>query len=185
MVWDAENQRYDYALQAYYNPKDDNIIIEDVSSKGGQIYLTGRISSTGCGNLFVADGAADINVTNAIDKALATKILDTGNREGIISITDLAKTKDDKGNDILGTLTEITSKGANVFYLRKGSDNDKNYKATTPDAIYSSMDSYIPLENMTYHWSSGKYKQVRYHWEKEEDSIFWGLASWDNYSKKI
>ncbi|MBQ2592966.1 MAG: hypothetical protein II567_06765, partial [Candidatus Riflebacteria bacterium] len=145
MKWDSDTETYKYVVQAYYNPQTDTIILEDVKSEGGKIYLTGRISNTSGGKIYAADGSADISINNQTGKNILANIIDAGDRQGLISITDLGKTKDDKGNSILGTLTEMTSDSTKVWYLTGQGKDEKNPNKTSGVSEY-----YNPLKGLTY-----------------------------------
>ncbi|MBR4328445.1 MAG: hypothetical protein IKP71_01175, partial [Candidatus Riflebacteria bacterium] len=150
MLWDETTGTYKYVVQAYYNPQTDKVILEDVNSQGGKIYLTGRISNTGNGKIFAADGASDINITNKTGKDLVANILDVGEREGLIRIMDLGKNTDEKGNKILATLTEMTSKDTKVWYVTSKGQSEN------PDKVSSGASSeYKPQDGLTYNWSTG------------------------------
>ena len=62
-VEDPQDERYgtyQYIVQVYYNPKTGKLVTEDIESKGGNVYLTGRVVSTGNGRIVVADGGAEV-----------------------------------------------------------------------------------------------------------------------------
>ena len=82
---------YAYEVQVYYNPSTKKVIVDDIDTSGGKIYLTGKISSTGNGKIQAVDGGATIAVANntAADTQFG-KVIDNNN-EGVISITDLNK----------------------------------------------------------------------------------------------
>ena len=171
MKWDAENGLYNYVVQAYYNPETDCISLEDVVSQGGRIYLTGRISNTGGGKIYVADGASDINIKNETDHKLVAKSIEVNDKKGLISITDLAKSDD----DILATVTEMTSDSTKVSYKMK---KDKPQKASK---VLGAVASYTPKIGLTYNWSTGYDVTTKYRYEESYKFVFWGLI---DYGKK-
>ena len=175
MKWDADSQVYKYEVQAYYNPENNTIVLEDINSSGGQIYLTGRISSTGSGKLIAADGPSDITINNKTGIKLVTPKLDASDRTGLISITDLAKTTDNRGNQILGTLTEITSKETKTWYIGKGGQNQN------PDVVSDSIAMYMPLAGLAYNWTTGFTAVDEFRHEETYKFLFWGAI---NYGKK-
>ena len=89
--WNEEEKFFDYVPQVYWDPSTNQLFVEDIDTQGGKVYLTGRIASTGDGRILAADGAADISVTNktALDMNVG-KVLNN-QREGVITIADLAK----------------------------------------------------------------------------------------------
>ncbi|MBP5468966.1 MAG: hypothetical protein J6Z11_06935, partial [Candidatus Riflebacteria bacterium] len=175
MKWDAKTGTYKYVVQAYYNPQTDSIILEDIQSDGGKIYLTGRISNTGNGKIYAADGSSDINIINKTGKNLVAKTLDTGDRQGLISITDLGKNKDDKGNAILGTLTEMTSDSTKVWYLTSKGKSDKPNKTSGLSSVYN------PQAGLTYNWSNGYDIIDEFRYDESYKFTVWGLI---DYGKK-
>ena len=169
MLWNESKGCYEYVVQAYFNPATNKIILEEVEAGGGKIYLTGRISNTGGGKILAADGAANINVDNKTSYDLETRLMDTGDREGLISITDLAKDKDSKGKSILGTLTEMRSSGTKTWYLTNGVAMDN------PDVQTSSVASYYsPVAGLTYTWTTGYQTLDEYRHEESYKFLFWG-----------
>ena len=62
--YDENIGAFKYVVQVYYDPAGKKLVVEDIDTKGGRIYLTGRISSTGNGRILAASGGADISVTN-------------------------------------------------------------------------------------------------------------------------
>ena len=90
-VYNAKTDAYEYVIQVYYDPQTKGLIVEDIDTKGGKIYLTGRISSTGNGRVFAADGGAEIAITNRTKADLSTGKILNNDIEGKISITDLAR----------------------------------------------------------------------------------------------
>ena len=90
-VYDPEIGAYKYLIQAYYDPETKGLVVEDIDTKGGKVYLTGRISSTGNGRILAVDGGAEIAITNNTKATLSTGKILNNDIEGNISITDLAK----------------------------------------------------------------------------------------------
>lgn len=181
-VNDGGKVRYDdsigafkYIVQVYYDPADKKLVVEDVDTKGGRIYLTGRISSTGNGRILAASGGADISVTNRtgldmqVGKVLNNKI------EGKIAITDLA-------ND---TWTEYTTSSTKTInhYSRFANDSAAAEKNTeigngigfnngaTPGGAYK------PKEGLRYNWSFGQKNGTNTEYHAVSKSPFWQNAN--------
>lgn len=176
MLWNESKGCYEYVVQAYFNPETKKIILEEVEAGGGKIYLTGRISNTGGGKILAADGAANITVDNKTSYELETRLIDAGNREGLISITDLAKDKDPSDRSILGTQTEMRTSGTKTWYLVKESDLNKPDKETSTVAS-----KYDPLSGLTYTWTTGYETLDEYRHEESYKFLFWGGI---DYGKK-
>lgn len=145
MNWDKDKEAYNYVIQAFYNPKTDSIVVDDIQSNGGQIYITGRISNTSGGKILAADGPSDITIKNETGYKLETNILDVGDREGVIKIMDLGNNKDSngnvikdsKGNPILAKLTKMTSKGTEVWYVSKDGQTDEPQEKSGVSNVYN------------------------------------------------
>ncbi|MBQ2594173.1 MAG: hypothetical protein II567_12945, partial [Candidatus Riflebacteria bacterium] len=170
-------ESYKYIVQAYYNPQTDSIVLEDVQSSGGKIYLTGKIVNTSGGKIYAADGSSDINITNNTGYKLVANTLDVGDRQGFISIMDLAKSDDSKG--ILATLTEMTSDSTKVWYVTKdGTDRNK------PDSTSGLSSVYNPRSGLTYNWSTGYKESYEYRYEETYKFTVWGAIDYDKSSSE-
>lgn len=143
-------------LDVYYNPYTGQIVVPDVDANGGQVYLTGRISSTGSGSIKVLDGAYDINVTNNTDTDLQLGKLVSNNVDGLISITDTGK----------NTITEITRNQTVVKYL------SGNVKSTSGSAI----DEYNPQSDLRYNWTTGQEVSTSTTYEQTIKAGLWGAV---------
>ena len=126
----GEDGVYYRTLDVYYNPYTGQLVVPDVDAHGGQVYLTGRISSTGSGSIKVLDGAYDINVHNDTTTDLQLGKLVSNDVSGLISITDTAK----------NTLTEFTRGQTIVKDLTKLEDGDY----VTLDTIKGDSNVYKP-----------------------------------------
>ena len=176
-------EAYKYIVQAFYNPQTDTIVLEDVESSGGQIYITGKIVNTSGGKIYAADGSSDIDITNNTGYKLIANTLDAGDQKGFISIMDLAKSDEKKG--ILATLTEMTSDSTKVWEVTKnGTDKDNPLSSTGLSQFYN------PKEGLTYNWSTGYKETYEYRYDESYDFTVWGLFDYNstcstNMMKKI
>lgn len=143
-------------LDVYYNPYTGQIVVPDVDANGGQVYLTGRISSTGSGSIKVLDGAYDINVTNSTDADLQLGKLISNNVDGLISITDTGKQE----------ITEITRNQTVV------KDLSGNVKSTSGSAI----DKYNPQSGLRYNWTTGQEVSTSKTYEQTIKAGLWGAV---------
>lgn len=148
-VWDEASKSYKYQVAAWYDPVNDRVIVGDISPQGGQIYITGRVASTGGGQLSVANGSADINI-NVGNRDVLLGNADTGNIEGLIQITDTnSGFKDsDKPDNAIAKVTEIRKGNAVAYWLN--SDGTKTAGTQVLDS------SYDPLTDQLYGWTDGK-----------------------------
>lgn len=147
-------------IDAYYNPYTGKIVVPDVDAKGGKIYLTGRISSTGSGSIKVLDGAYDIKVTNNTGTDLQLGKLVSNNADGLISITDTAK----------NTITELTRDKTVV----KAWNEDANDWTITPKSVASS--AYNPQEGLRYNWTTGQEVSTTKTYEHTIKAGLWGAV---------
>ena len=150
------NGTYYRQLDVYYNPYTGQIVVPDVDAHGGQVYLTGRISSTGSGSIKVLDGAYDINVTNNTGTDLQLGKLISNNVDGLISITDTGKQE----------ITEITRNQTVV------KDLSGNVKSTSGSAI----DEYKPQSDLRYNWTTGQEVSTSKTYEKTIKAGLWGAV---------
>lgn len=148
-VWDEASKSYKYQVAAWYDPVNDRVIVDDISPQGGQIYITGRVASTGGGQLSVANGSADINI-NVGNRDVLLGNADTGNIEGLIQITDTnSGFKDsDKPDNAIAKVTEIRKGNAVAYWL-----NSNGTKTAGTKVLDSSYD---PLTDQLYGWTDGK-----------------------------
>lgn len=148
---------YKRQLDVYYNPSTGKLVIPDVDAKGGKIYLTGRISSTGGGKIRALDGAYDINVKNNTNNDLQVGRLVSNNVEGMISITDAAK----------GKLTEYTRSGAKEYDLKDV--NKVNGIELANSKVYNTK------SGLRYNWTTGQTSSETKTYQKTIKAKWWGL----------
>lgn len=146
-VWDETSQSYTYQIAAWYDPVNDRVIVDDISPQGGQIYITGRVASTGGGQLSVANGSADINI-NVGNRDVLLGNVDAGNIEGLIQISDTNSGFSDRPENAIAKVTEIRKGNAVAYWLN--ADGSKSSAAAVSDS------SYNPLTGQLYGWTDGK-----------------------------
>ena len=172
--WNSTEQVFDYVAQVYWDPSTDKLVVEDIDTQGGKVYLTGKIASTGDGRVLAADGAAKITVTNetALDMNVG-KVLNN-QREGIITIADTAK----------DTWTEYRrgqTKSINNYsqYLKDHSGESSLYTDITPVSNELSVTNtlnYTPKANQTYNWTKGKTVESTKEYEHFKRYGLWGAV---------
>lgn len=146
-VWDDSSKSYRYQVAAWYDPVNDRVIVDDISPQGGQIYITGRVASTGGGQLSVANGSADINI-NVGNRDVLLGNVDTGNIEGLIQITDTNSGFKGRPDNAIAKVTEIRKGDFVASWL--SADGTKSSEASVSDS------SYNPLTGQLYGWTDGK-----------------------------
>lgn len=171
----GENGEYVYVPQAYYNPATDEIIVEDIEAKGGKVYLTGRILSTGSGKIVALDGSTDITITNNnIDKELKLGNIDNGNIDGLIKITDNRTSKDGKTTETY--ITEYTRSGVATKQLVK-TESGFEEKEVNGSKFYTDTDgkyTYKPDEGLRYNWTDGTKSTTETKYTHGFKSYLWG-----------
>ena len=146
-VWDEASKSYKYQVAAWYDPVNDRVIVDDISPQGGRIYITGRVASTGGGQLSVANGSADINI-NVGNRNVLLGNVDTGNIEGLIQITDTNSGFDGRPDNAIAKVTEIRKGNSVAYWLN--ADGTKTTGTKVEDS------SYNPLADQLYGWTDGK-----------------------------
>ncbi len=149
-------------LDVYYNPYTGKIVVPDVDANGGQVYLTGRISSTGGGSIKVLDGAYDINVTNNTSTDLQLGKLVSNDVEGLISIADTGTKK----------VTEFTRNGTVVKDMTQLDENG-NYIVVSESGASS---QYQPDKDLRYNWTTGQETTTSETYNNTIKAGLWGLV---------
>ena len=171
-VWNEETKVYDYQVKVYYNPSTDELVTESVAPKGGQIQLSGKISSTGGGRIIAADGTADISIdTSAVDKDVKVNSITGNDLSGLITITDKNKTNDD--GDYL--VTEYRNEQHRSYYT--GDD-------TSSLGWTNGMPDYSPLKGSQFIWTGGVSGESTEDKSYTEKFVLWGLITY-NKSKDL
>ena len=172
VVFDQEKGAFKYIVQVYYDPLTKGLVVEDIDTKGGRIYLTGRISSTGNGRILAVNGGADIAITNHTKANLTTGRILNNDIEGRITITDLAKdiwTEYSRSGTV--TIDEYSKR------LRESADLEQ-YKAVVDDTITwfdkDHAKTYDPKTGLRYNWTLGQEKTKTSYYEKVTKTLFWG-----------
>ncbi len=139
----------------YYVPitvEDGRLIADDIETGGGQIYISGRIASTGNGKILAANGFADIDIKNNTDLPIELGKVINNYRSGKITIVDT-------GND---TWTEYTP--GQTRYINNYAQMLKEHFAdgmlndaiqTTSNTLYAQHINYQPAAGMRYNWTDG------------------------------
>jgi len=153
--WNDTDKVFDYVPQVYWDPSTKQLFVEDIDTQGGKVYLTGRIASTGDGRIRVADGAANISVTNETSLDMNVGNVLNNRREGVVTIVDL-------DNDMW---TEFRNGQMGRIYnysqhLKETAQNGGDINAyagyTQSDLSYDKDSSYKSLGYKTYNWTKGE-----------------------------
>ena len=166
--WDAKAGCYKYKLNVYYNPSTKKILVENVNAGGGQVYLTGRISSTGNGQIICLDGVSDISVKNSTNYDLKLGQMTTRDEEGLVSISDTTR----------NTLTEIRKGTATVKKLDTKNVDSNAGGFIDSTGIVGKTDNgyaYVPETGLKYTWTEGKDSTTYIKYNKEVTTGGWSF----------
>ena len=174
--WDYDAKCYKYRIGAYYNPASNTIILEDVNASGGQIYLTGRISSIGAGRLYCLDGTSNITIESNHAYNMKLGSLITNDVKGRVSITDTAGYSVYYNNKKIpvARVTEYTNGMMETYYVSSGGTKYE-YMAKYFDGAKGGQ--YQPKEGLRYTWTSGTKNTDYKRYTHDDMDGGWGL--WD------
>ncbi|MGM9561958.1 MAG: beta strand repeat-containing protein, partial [Phascolarctobacterium sp.] len=169
-VWDRTKGAYKYQLNVYYNPSTDKIIVEDVDASGGQIYLTGRISSTGNGKILCLNGLSNITVNNDLDYVMQLGNLTVNETSGLVKITDTAGGFNHNAAVRVTTVTDGHT-------VRDYYDSNGVLTYTSSGIVSGSKVVYEPTQNLRYTWTSGDRYTTYTRYTEDIMDGGWGLWS--------
>ena len=174
--WDYDAKCYKYRIGAYYNPASNTILLEDVNASGGQIYLTGRISSIGAGRLYCLDGTSNITIESNHAYNMKLGSLITNDVKGRVSITDTAGYSVYYNNKKIpvSRVTEYTNGMMETYYVSSGGTKYE-YMAKYFDGAKGGQ--YQPKEGLRYTWTSGTKNTDYKRYTHDDMDGGWGL--WD------
>lgn len=166
-VWDDQQKVWNYEVKVYYNPSTGQLLTESVRPEGGQIQISGKVSSTGGGRIMAMDGTADIHIdTTAVDKDVKVNSITNNDISGLITITD--KNQTDADGDYL--VTEYKNGAYRQYYT--GDDTASlGWKNGTPD--------YKPEAGSQFAWTGGVTGETITEKHYTEDFLFWGAMAYD------
>ena len=166
-VWDGEQKVWNYEVKVYYNPSTGQLLTESVRPEGGQIQISGKISSTGDGRIMAMDGTADIHIdTTAVDKDVKVNSITNNDISGLITITD--KNQTDADGDYL--VTEYKNGAYRQYHT--GDDT------ASLGWIYGTT-NYTPVAGSQFAWTGGVTGERIEEKTYQEDFLFWGALAYD------
>lgn len=171
-VFNTKTKVWDYEVKVYYNPSTGQLITEDVKPEGGNIQISGKVSSTGNGRIMAMDGTSDVSInTTAVDKDVKVNSISVNDITGLISITDKNITKDSNGNDIDGWVTEY----------KNGQWREYAYGTDATDIKWQdgSKNTYQPEAGTQFAWTGGVTGEVIRQKHYTEDFLFWGALAYN------
>lgn len=177
-VWDSGAGAYKYQLNVYYNPSTNKIVVEDIDANGGQIYLTGRISSTGNGKIVCLDCLSNISVNNKLDYVMQVGDLTVNETRGLVKITDTA------GGFNHGAAVRVTTV-TDGHTVRDYYDDNGTLVYTSSGIFSGNKVVYEPTNNLRYTWTSGNRNTTYTRYKKDEVDGGWGLWSLGADTKQL
>ena len=169
-AWDSASQSYRYEMAAYYNPSTDTVVVPTMNSRGGDIYLSGRIVSTGNGEIKCLDGVSTININNTYNHNLSVNNLTVSEVQGRVTICDdgLMRNVSIFRNEVKG---EKYEKGIS------GTDHVIN--------VGNGSFTYRPKSGLSYEWLSGEQEQTVKTYETKKRAMWWGWSDYKNYGPEL
>ena len=184
-TYNEEKGYYEYVVPVYYNPTTKTLLTPDVESNGGNIFINGRLSSTGSGKIVCLDGVSDIHITNNLSNDLRTGNLVTDDVDGVVRLSDtLSKTiteitRSDNGTLNYKTYTMVETgdkKAGDLTWdsAENGWSNDYKYLTKNDDGTIA---YYNPTTGLRYNWTEGKQVGTTKTYEATWREAWWGLGS--------
>ena len=172
--WNSTDKAFDYVPQVYWDPATNKLVVEDIDTAGGKVYLTGKIASTGDGRILAADGAAEISVINQTNLDMNVGNVLNNQREGVITIADTAK---DTWTEYKRGQTRTITGYAD--YLKNHSGDTDIYAGATQTANNLSVGntiSYGVEGGQLYTWVNGYSVETTRTYQHYERRGMWGLV---------
>ena len=167
-----DGDTYKYQIGLSYDTVNDRLVLDDVTPTGGNVFISGKIASTGNGKIYAVDGTAYVNI-DAADYDLQTGKISTGNASGLIKITDTFKAN----GDVAAVVTEYRSGGAQTYNI------DKEGNTINGSLRSTSSDSYDPKKGLIYLWTEGYSSLERETTTTKYEGKWWGTPKWDHEEK--
>ena len=185
--WDSYDNAFYYEAQVYWDPSANNLVVEDIEPTGGKVYLTGRIASTdgilneamppsgsAYGRILVADGAANIFLTNKTGLDMNVGKVINNQREGVITIADTAK---NTWTEYRRGQTRYIADHATYLGEHANVEGDiyKDAEVSGNNLSYDNPLTYDVKDGQIYTWVNGKNVQSTKTYENTKKYAAWGL----------
>ena len=160
-TYNSDTQVYDYEVKVYYNPSTGQLLTESVRPDGGNIQISGKVSSTGNGRIIAMDGTSDVSIdTTAVNKDIKVNSITVNDITGLISIADKNT----------GNTTEYKN---GLWRTYKTGETPGDWR--NGDVSYT----YDPVENSQFAWTGGVTGESIESKEYTEKFLFWGALAYD------
>jgi len=198
--WNSYDNAFYYEPQVYWDPSANKLVVEDIETTGGKVYLTGRISSTdgifedpigpivvggqvinanertgsAYGRILVADGAANIFLTNKTGLDMNVGKVINNQREGVITIADTAK---NTWTEYRRGQTRYIADHATYLgeHAKVEGDIYKDAEVSVNNLSYDNPLTYDVEDGQIYTWVNGKNVQSTKTYENTKKYAAWGL----------
>ncbi|EHI49802.1 hemolysin-type calcium-binding region [SAR116 cluster alpha proteobacterium HIMB100] len=165
---------------AYYDPSDDSVYVSNLEAKGGEIFIGGKLISTGNGQINVLDGYGRFDINNQSGKDIVLSSVDTGEVEGKITLIDNFKV--DSNN--VTKITQFTREGGDIQVFEGFGNPTTDVSGSYYQASYGGdndrVTRYNPKANARYHWMQGEYAEQVIPWTVVKTTF--GFPGWDWFS---
>mgnify|MGYP000893168639 CR=1 FL=1 len=154
-----------YRPAVYYNAKEGYLFTEAMETGGGNITITGALSSTGNGRILARGGESDVSVdTTAVGRDLRLGAITNRAGGGKVTLSD----------HNTGKMTEYLSNGTYRSYAIGTKEQDKPAFSAVTKA--NGMAQYAPKAGLTYNWTGGRSGHTtEKHYSYGSRFIAWGL----------
>lgn len=172
-VYNTSTKVWDYEVKVYYNPSTGQLLTESVRPEGGNIQISGKVSSTGGGRIMAMDGTSDVSIdTTAVNKDVKVNSITVNDITGLISITDKnVVTKNSNDENVNGLVTEYKNGQWRQYAY---GDDATNVKWNT-----GNLTTYDPVSDTQFAWTGGASGEVIRQKHYTEDFLFWGALSYN------
>jgi filamentous hemagglutinin family protein len=133
------------------------IEVDPVALKGGTVYISGKIASTGNGRINVQDGYGTVSIDNQTAKQLVVKGIDNSEVEGKVTLVDFFKTPNPTSTT--PTITEYTRIGNDIQKRVYLSGAVRPIDATSTVTVANDVATnatYSPEANLRYKFMTGE-----------------------------
>lgn len=158
-----ETGLWEYEVKVYYNPSTGQLLTESVRPEGGNIQISGKVSSTGGGRIMAMDGTSDVSIdTTAVGKDVKVNSITVNDITGLISIADKNT----------GKTTQYRNGQQRTFETGKDAES---VAWTTGSNSYT----YNPEEGSQFAWTGGVSGERIEEYSYKEDFLFWGALPYN------
>lgn len=154
---------WEYEVKVYYNPSTGQLLTESVRPEGGNIQISGKVSSTGGGRIMAMDGTSDVSIdTTAVGKDVKVNSITVNDITGLISIADKNT----------GKTTQYRNGQQRTF--KTGTDAESVAWSTGSNSY-----TYNPEQGSQFAWTGGVSGERIEEYSYTEDFLFWGALPYN------